>query len=67
MPGYVGSRVGYVGTMVSYVLAHVGNAQEIKKIQGYKKQEFLKYRGEIEWNVGALDEEPDEPSTSQIE
>ena len=71
MPGYVGSRAGYFRTMVSYVLAHVGKAEEIKKIQGYKKQEFLKYRGEIEWNVGAEDEEPveeepDEPSTSQI-
>lgn len=62
MPGCAASRAGYWGTMASYILAHLGDAKEIKRLQGYRKQEFLKYRGEIELTVEPMDEE--EPSTS---
>lgn len=63
MPGFIGSRAAYFGTMASYILTHVGSAQEIKKIQGYNKQEFLKYRGEIEWTTDEVNEgdEEDDP------
>ena len=51
MPGFNGSRAAYFATMAAYILAHLGSAQEVKKIQGYNKQEYLKYRGEVDWPV----------------
>lgn len=48
MPGLVASRAAYYGTLGAYILAHKGSVQDMKNLMGYRKQDFLKCRGQIE-------------------
>ncbi len=55
LPGCDGSRSAYFATMAAYVLSHTGDPLESEKITSYRKQEYLKHRGQIEWKESSDD------------
>ena len=48
MPGFNVSRAGYFATMGAYMLAHLGCAKDLLLLKDYKKQEYLRFRGNLD-------------------
>ena len=48
MPGLNLSRTGYFATMGAYLLAHVGCAKDLLALKDYRKQEYLRFRGNLD-------------------
>ena len=48
MPGLSGSRTAYYSIMGAYLLSHVGSAQALSRFKDHKKQEYLRFRGNLE-------------------
>ena len=48
MPGLNVSRAAYFATMGAYMLAHVGCAKDLLALKDYRKQEYLRFRGNLD-------------------
>lgn len=48
-PKISGTRAGYFACMTSYLLAGM-EKPDAKLLTGYRKQEYLKFRGDVQWN-----------------
>ena len=52
MPGLNVCRASYFSTLGAYMLAHVGCAKDFLTLKDYKKQVYLRFRGDVEKEEG---------------
>ena len=55
MPGLNVCRASYFATLGAYMLAHVGCARDLLRLKDYKKQKYLRFRGDLDLEEGSSD------------